>query len=135
MVNTDRRQAIIPIVFGLFLMWGFGWETVGRRLRLAADGVVVTALDVPSTGAPRYATQYTIRGVDGKDQILWSGPTDGTLPRSMPVGTRIHKERWHLDYERDGRTEGFPYVFYYAVLSTAMALIAWGLLKLRMRHR
>jgi hypothetical protein len=135
MANTDRRQAIIPIVFGLFLMWGFGWETVGRRLRLAADGVVVTALDVPSAGAPRYATQDTIRGVDGKDQILWSGPTDESLPRSMPVGTRIHKERWHLDYERDGRTEGFPYVFYCSVLSMATALIAWGLLKLRMQHR
>jgi hypothetical protein len=50
----------------------------------------------------------------------------------MPVGTRILKERWHLDYERDGRTDEFPYLFYCAVLSMATALTAWGLLKLRM---
>lgn len=126
MENPDRRQAIVLIVFGAFLIWGFGWNTVGRRLRLAIDGVIVSTVDVPATGAPRYATEYTIRSADGKEQIYWAGPTDGSLPRSMPVGTRIRKERWHLQYERNGRMEGFPYAFYSAVLMSAAALVAWG---------
>jgi hypothetical protein len=121
-------------MFGLFLMWGFGWDTVGRRLRLAVDGVIVATLDVPATGAPRYATEYTIRIADGTEQTLWAGPTDGSLPRSMPVGTRIRKERWHLNYERDGRTVEFPYVFYCVVLTIAASLVVWGLLNLRTRN-
>lgn len=127
MANADRRRAIVPIIFGVFLIWSFGWDTVGRRLRLAVDGVIVRAVDVPATGAPRYATEYTIRGAHGKEQIYWAGPTDGSLPRSMPVGTRIRKERWHLEYERNARTEGFPYVFYSVVLMVAAGLLAWGL--------
>jgi hypothetical protein len=133
MANTDRRRAIVPIMFGLFLMWGFGWDTVGHRLRIAVDGVIVSTLDVPATGAPRYATEYTIRSASGTEQILWSGPTDGSLPRSMPVGTRIRKERWRLNYERDGRTVGFPYIFYCLVLTIAAGLMVRGLLNLRAR--
>ena len=133
-MNTDRRKATVAIMFGLFLIWGFGWDTVGRRLGVAVDGLIVASRDVPATGAPRYATEYAIRTADGKEQTLWAGPNDGSLPRSMPVGTRIRKERWHLNYERDGRTEGFPYVFYFVVLTIAASLVAWGLFNFRARN-
>src|SRR5713101_5616535 len=105
---NKRGKAMILIVFGLFILWGFGWDTVGRRLQIEFSGIVVASRDVPSTGAPRYATEYTIRGPDGKEQVFRAGPTDGSLPRSMPVGTNIRKERWHNDLERDGRREGIP---------------------------
>jgi len=122
---------MILIVFGLFILWGFGWDTVGRRLQIEVSGIVVASRDVPSTGAPRYATEYTIRGPDGNEQVFWAGPTDGSLPRSMPVGTNIRKERWHLDFERDGRQEGFPYIFYSIVLGIALYLVVWGIVILR----
>src|SRR4029453_1988587 len=126
--DDERRMATMFIVFGPFILWGFGWETVGRRLRTTVHGVIVASRDVPSTGAPRYATEYTVRGADGKEQLFWAGPTNGSLPRSMPVGTHIRKERWHLEYERDGRPQGFPYIFYSSVLGVAVSLVVWGIL-------
>jgi hypothetical protein len=135
MANTDGRKPKMAIFFGLFILWGFGWDTVGRRLRVAVDGVIVASTDVPATGAPRYATKYIVRGADGVDQIFWAGPTDGSLARSMPVGTRIRKERWHLDYERDGRGVGFPYVVYGVTLTIGVSLVAWGLLNVLRRNR
>ena len=125
--RDQRRKAATFIVFGLFILWGFGWDTVGRRLRTAVDGVIVASRDVPSKGAPRYATEYTVRGADGHEQVFWAGPTDGSLPRSIPVGTHVRKMRWHLGYERDGRTEGFPYVSYSLVLGIAVSLVLWGI--------
>jgi hypothetical protein len=83
--DGGRRKATVFIIFGLFFLWGFGWDTVGRRLWTDVNGVIVDSRDVPSTGAPRYATEYTVRSVDGKETVYWAGPTDGSLPRSMPV--------------------------------------------------
>src|ERR1700722_7271020 len=92
----------VLILFGLFFLWGFGWETIGHRLLSNVNGIIVASRAVPSTGAPRYETQYTIRDTHGDEQVFWAGATDASLPRSMPVGTRIQKQRWHLDYERNG---------------------------------
>jgi len=132
-------KAAVLIVFGLFILWGFGWETVGRRLWTNVDGVIVASRDVPSKGAPRYATEYTVRGRDGNETVFWAGPTDGSLPRSMPVGTSIRKKRWHLDYERDGNRMGFPYIFYDVVLGIGLGLVVWGVWLLcsqwKFRHR
>ncbi len=60
-----------------------------------------------------------------------AGPTDGSLPRSMLVGTHIRKKLWHLDYERDGRQEGFPYIFYSVVLAIGLGLVIRGILIFR----
>ncbi len=130
-MNNKRHIAKVSILFGLFILWGFGWETVGRRLKTNVDGVIVATHDIPATGAPRYATEYTVRGADGNVQVFMAGPTDGSLPRSMPVGTHIRKKPWHLDYERDGRQEGFPYIFYSIVLAIGLGLVIRGFLIFR----
>jgi hypothetical protein len=122
-----RLDSSVLIFFGVFILWGFGWETVGDRLKSDVNGVVIASRDVPSTGAPRYATEYTVRNADGKEQVFWAGPTDGSLPRSMPMGTRIRRERWHLDYERDGQQVGFPYVFYGLILAIGLGVFASGI--------
>ena len=124
--NAGWNPSVL-IFLGIFILWGFGWETVGVRLRVEVDGVVIASRDVPSTGAPRYATEYTVRNADGKEQVFWAGATDGSLARSMPVGTRIRKERWRLDYERDGQQEGFPYLFYGLILSIGLGIFARGI--------
>lgn len=125
-VNNDRRKATVFILFGLFMLWGFGWETVGRRLMTSIDGVIVARRAVPSGG-----TEYIVRRDDGSEQIIWAGASDASLPTSMPVGTRIRKKPWQLDYERDGRRKSFPWVFYSSVLGIALSLVVWGTLILR----
>ena len=129
---SPRHRAWALVLFGLFFLWGFGWKTIGHRLQTNVDGVIVTSRDVPSTGAPRYATEYTVRSANGEEQVFWAGPTDASLPRSLPVGTRIRKLRWHLDYEQDGTLVSFPEKFFYGAISIcAMGMVAWGVLVLR----
>jgi hypothetical protein len=129
MSTMDRQpKATVLIFFGLFILWGFGWQTVGCRLWTNVDGIIVASRDVPSKAAPRYATEYTVRNVDGKETVYWAGPTDGSLP------TSIRKKRWHLDYERDGKREVFPYIFYGIVLGIALGMLVWGV-KLLLFHR
>jgi hypothetical protein len=126
--NYKINPAVL-ICFGLFFLWGFGWETVGHRLLIDVDGVIVASRDVPSTGAPRYATEYTIRGPRGEEQIFWAGPTDASLPRSLPVGTQIRKRRWHLDFEYNGTRIGYPEMYFYdAVLACGFGMVVWGVL-------
>jgi hypothetical protein len=133
--HNERRKAAIIIGFGLFILWGFGWDTVGRRLQTNVDGIIVASRDVPPTRGSRYATEYTVRRGDGSEQVFWAGPTDGSLPRSMPVGTRIRKVRWELRYERDGKRESFPCIFYSVVLGIAVGLVVWGVLILCLRWK
>src|SRR5258708_36933541 len=91
------------------------------------EGVVVSSRDIPTTGAPRYATEYTLRGADGRESVYTAGPTDAFLPRSMPIGTSIKKQRWHLDYERNGyRVDDFSIDFYALVIRRASACLQAG---------
>lgn len=119
----------MPLIFGLFILWGFGYETVGIRLKTQLEGVVVSSRDIPSTGAPRYATEYTLRGPDGRESVYVAGATDASLPRSMPVGTSLKKQRWHLNYEKNGqRVDDFGVSFYGMMLGIAAACLAWSFL-------
>jgi hypothetical protein len=126
-MGTDnaRRRATTFIASGLFILWGFGWNTVGRGLLTVIDGVIVARRAVSS------ATEYTVRGDDGSEQVVSSGATDASLPGDMPVGTRIRKKLWHLDYELDGQRESFPWVIYSSVLGIGLSLVVWGILILR----
>ena len=115
---------MVLLLFGLWIIWGFGFDTVGRRLEIQFDGVVISSRDIPKTRGPRYATEYTLRGPNGQNQIYVAGPTDASLPRSMPVGTYLKKDRWHLDYERNKqRVDDFPIFFYEAVLGIALGCV------------
>ena len=125
----------ILIVWGVFMLWGFGWDTVGRLLRTEVDGTIITSQDIPNTGAPRYSTKYTIRSVDGKETTFRAGPTDGSLPRSLPAGTQIRKKRWHLDYEENGQLIRFSIFFYGFILSIALGAIVSGFLIERNKNK
>jgi hypothetical protein len=127
---------LAPLILGIWAVWGFGVQAVGLRLRTEADGVVISSRDTPSTGAPRYATEYTIRGLDGRDRGYIAGPTYGSLPRSMPIGTQIKKQRWHLDYQRNGRpVNDFPILFSAVILGIACSCLAWSFLLWRDQRR
>jgi hypothetical protein len=127
MKNTLAPNPVVPLIFGLWIIWGFGIETVGRRLDIELDGVVVSSLDHPSTGAPRYSTHYTLRGSDGGDYSYVAGATDASLPRSLPVGTRLKKQKWHLDYEKDGQViNDFPIALYVITVGIALACLVWS---------
>jgi hypothetical protein len=111
-----------------WIVWAFGYQTVWQRLNIQLEGTVTSSQDVPATGAPRYATDYVIRGSDGQDRTYVAGPTDGSLERSIPVGARVRKEWGQLGYEVNGRWIAFPVAFYSAILGLAafLAVAAFG---------
>jgi hypothetical protein len=126
---------IVPLLFGLWILWGFGIETVGARREAQFDGVVVSSRDLPATGGPRYATEYILHGKDGQSQVYVAGPTDASLPRSMPVGTYLKKQKWHLYYERnEQRVDDFPIFFYQVTLGVALGCVLWSVI-LWLGHR
>jgi hypothetical protein len=108
----------ILILWSLWMLWAFGYHTLWTRLTTQCEGVVISSQDVPPTRGPRNAIEYTLAGPDGQVHTYIAGPTDDSLPRSMPVGTKIKKERWHLSYEGNGnRVDDFSIVFYSLVLT------------------
>lgn len=116
-------------IFAIFIIWGFLFQTVWVYLNTDLEGTIVSSRDVPSTGAPRYATDYIVHGLDGHEKTYVAGSTDASLPRSMPVGTRIHKQRWLMGYERDGQWINFPMLFYSIILAAAFACLFWSIFK------
>lgn len=75
------KQAASPhpihfLIPAIWIFWTFGFQTVGERLWTEIDGTVIESHDLPSTKAPRYVTQYIIRGADGQNKTYTAGPTD-----------------------------------------------------------
>ena len=127
----DRKiNPRIPIIFlfSLFVFWGFRYQTVWPFLNLELEGVVISSKDIPSTGVPRYVTDYIIRSSNGQNHTYVAGATDASLPRSMAVGTQIKKQRWSLYYERNGQWYSFPFVFYSILLTGALGCVVYALL-------
>jgi hypothetical protein len=126
---------IVLLLFGLWILWGFGFETVAARLNMQVEGVVTAAHDIPEERGPRYTTEYILRGSDGQDLVYVAGPTDASLPRSMPVGTHLKKQRWRLYYERnEQRVDDFPVFFYQVTLGIALVCVAWSVVLWRARR-
>ncbi|MGB8494106.1 MAG: DUF3592 domain-containing protein [Candidatus Acidiferrum sp.] len=114
--------------FSLFLLFGFGYETVYQRLITQVEGVVVSSRDVHSADNPRYVTEYIFRTPDGRETTYEAGSSDASLPQSMPVGTTLSKRKWHLDYERDGEhVSDFPAALYALTLGAAAAGLVWSI--------
>ena len=130
------KAALVWAAWSLWIIWGFGFYTLGNRLWAQLDGIVITSRDIPSTRGPRYVTEYILRGPDGRESFYTAGSTDSTLPRSMPVGTSLKKKRWHLDYERDGQhISDFSLPSYLGILAIGFGGIVWSLLLSRRQRK
>jgi hypothetical protein len=124
--NSPTRLWVLFIIVAAWILWGFGYDTVWQRLGLQLDGTVISSRDDPATGAARYVTYYVVRTAEGHEQRYVAGPTDSSLERSMPIGTRIHKEPGQLDYYVNGRRVGFPTAIYGGILAFAALLVLAG---------
>jgi hypothetical protein len=127
MDSNAKIRSIVLAIWALWLIWAFGISTLGRRLWVQLDGTVISSRDIPFTRGSRYATEYTLLSSDGREIHYTAGPTDSSLPRSIPVGTKLEKQRWRLGYERDGTwVNDFGLTFYVLVLAIAFSCLAWS---------
>jgi hypothetical protein len=90
--------------------------------------VVVSSRDSPSKGAPRYTTEYVIRNASNHDTRYVAGPTDSSLERSIPVGSRIEKKWGQLGYQLNDQWRSFPIGFYSAIMGVAFFALFWAAL-------
>lgn len=78
------------------------------------DGVVVARTD-PVHYPPwtrNRATRYVISESDGRERVYYADPSQGHLD-GFPIGTRLTKRRWHMDYQADGQVRNdFPFPIY-----------------------
>ena len=131
-MKSPNPQSVILTIFALWILWGFGFQTLWARYTIELEGVVVSSRDAPSRGAPRYATEYVIRNANDHDTYYVAGATDASLERSIPVGSRIGKKWGQLGYQLDGQWRSFPVAFYFAIMGAALfalfwaALVQWG---------
>jgi hypothetical protein len=121
-----QPRRLVLVVFGAFILWGFGANTVWPRLMLAVDGVVTQRVDMPSLGAPRFTSAYVLRSPDGADVHYSAGATDASLARGQKIGTVFRKRRWQLGYRLNGKRVGFPVLFYGLTLAFGGALLVYG---------
>jgi hypothetical protein len=78
MAAAVRQEKVKPhptllLVWGLWMLWIWG-STTWNRLDIQLDGAVIASQDVPPARGPRYATEYTLRGPDGRDQYTLPEP-------------------------------------------------------------
>ena len=114
------------MTWALWMLWGFGYETVWKRYSTEVEGVVISSQNVPQEGGPRYVTEYIVRSADGRDFRYVAGPTDASLQRGLQPGTRIRKLWGRLDYEVNGNPMSFPVPFYSAIVGLALFCLLWA---------
>jgi len=127
-LNKPQPNSIIFVLFATWIVWGFGYQTLFARLMTDVEGTVISTQDVPYPLAPaRHGTENVFKNPEGRTLNYIAGPTDASLPRSMPVGTYIKKRRWHFSYERDGQpVDEFGIVFYLVFLAVAVGCVVWA---------
>jgi hypothetical protein len=127
-MKSPNPQSVIPTIFALWILWGFGFQTLWARYTTEFEGVVVSSRDNPSKGAPRYTTEYVIRDASNHDTRYVAGPTDASLERSIPVGSRIEKKWGQLGYQLNDQWRSFPIAFYSAIMGVAFFALFWAAL-------
>src|SRR5215813_8843563 len=122
MINTlPARAKPMLFIVSLWIFWGFGYETFVKRMVSQVEGIVISRQKIAYPIAPaRYSMEYVVLGSDGQNHVYIAGPTAASLPRTIPVGTRLKKERWHWSYEENGQQlDNFGWVFYIVLLAIA----------------
>jgi hypothetical protein len=130
-LKAPSRSSVILLVAAVWILWGFGFQTAWKFFTTEIDGIIIASRDSPSKGAPRYSSEYIIRGTDGQEQHYVAGTTDAAVERGLPIGTRIHKAWGQFGYEINGRRINFPVAFYSAMMGIALFCVVWAVVKWR----
>lgn len=122
-----RRAHIAPgvAILAILLSCSGDFAIVLEHLLAQFDGVVVARTDdvhYPSW-TRNLANRYVVHESDGRDRVYYADPSEGRLD-GFPIGTRVTKQRWHMDYEENGQTRNdFPFPIYAFWLMFDFALL------------
>lgn len=110
----------------------FGLNEITQRMLIEVEGVVVSSW---TTTGNRPATTYRIRSSDGKEHEYIAGATDQSLPRYLPDGTYLRKNKYELSYIKNGETiNDFPKTIYLAACGIGLLLGWWSYSRWRFKR-
>ena len=125
MRRTQSWPPLAAIAVGLWLCWSYGYQCLWTRLNTDVHGVVVASDPVDETTRdPRWI--YTIRTRGGGEVRYVARLSMGSLQLGLPVGSRVQKNRWQLDYAVDGRRVVFPTNFFVIVTFIGVLAVVGG---------
>ncbi len=143
MLLLVRRFASTGQFVGVLLIWGvpmmlFGVFGILGRASIVVSGTVVesrTACVQPQNN--RCVTTYRVVSESKASETIYkAGPTDQSLQRRLPVGTRIHKAPWSLDYSVDGLpVRDFPWAPYAVIIILGSLMTVSGAIRAPSAYR
>ncbi len=120
------------LAIAALLCFLFGANEIVLRLLIEAEGIVVSS---ETSSGNRPATTYLLLRSDGTQQEYVSGPTDHSLPRRLPVGTHISKQRYSLAWKQNGQVvNDFPVYFYVGACVLGAMLGYWAFFQWRINR-
>jgi hypothetical protein len=115
----------VALILLIILQGGSDYSIFFGHLLARFDGVVATREDVRFPPWTHFhAIRYTIRQDDGRERTYIADPIEGGRG-GFPIGTRLRKDRWRLEYEAGGRaTDDFPAALYglWVIVNTGLML-------------
>ena len=125
-MTQSRKITYGPLVLAL-LLWGIAGGEIYKRAAIELNGTVASSeTHCMQPANNRCGTHYVVEGRDGSRAAYASGPTDGSLPTGLPIGTAIAKSKWALSYSINGRrVDDFPVRVYCGVLVFGLILGVW----------
>lgn len=110
----------------------FSSNEILQRALIRVEGSIVSS-QTPTGNRP--VTYYIVRGADGVNREYVAGATDSSLPRGLPVGTYIKKEKYKLSWqENQNIIADFPLYFYMGIYGIALALAYWSFAQWRLNR-
>jgi len=110
----------------------FGANEIVQRVLIDIEGTIISS---QTTTGNRPVTIYVVRRPDGSEQQYIAGPTDKSLPRRLPEGTRISKLKYHLAWDMNGQlVNDFPLFFYAGACGLGAMLAYWALFQWRLNR-
>ena len=118
-IKTTKPNLFFVIAF----MWGiplmaFSFFTINARLKIEVEGRIIERQEgfhykPPDKPPVRRFVNYKILQKDGTTIVFYTGYTDPSLSRDMPIGAYVIKKKGKLVYTVDGeKYDDFPTRFY-----------------------
>jgi hypothetical protein len=125
-MQPPQRITYGPMLLAV-LVWLFAGSEIYQRADIDLNGIIVSAdTSCMQPYNNRCGTIYVVKSRDGSRHTYIAGPTDQALPRRLPVGTVVVKDKWALSYSLNGREiRDFPIIFYSGLLVLGLISAIW----------
>jgi hypothetical protein len=114
-------------LFFILLLGSTDYAMVLEHLLAQFDGVVEERTEdvFYPIWTHNLVNRYVIRESDGRQDVYYADSSEGRRD-GFAVGTRLAKQRWHMDYEENGQARNdFPFVIYgFGMMFNSALLVA-----------